>query len=344
MRLPRGAEIVDAGRHHRDADDTFEVCIEGGADDDVGVRIGLVADPGRSLVNLEQRQVLAAGDGDDQAAGALDRGILDQGIGNRSDGRVEHALRAGSLAPAHHGLALLAHDRKNVGEIEIDQAFLDDEVADAGHARIEHLIGHREGVRKCGLLVGDPEQVLVRDDQQGVDLLQQLRDAGFGIAHAALALELEWLGDDADGENAELTRGPGDNRRSARAGAAAHAGGNEDHVCAGQLIADRIDGLFRCRAPHIRLRAGAEAACHLPAHLDEAPGLRTGERLCIGIGDDEVDAFEPRLDHVVDGIAAGAADPTDDDARLQLANTGHVSHCCPTIAPPGGGMRRLRDS
>ena len=193
---------------------------------------------------------------------------------------------------------------------------------------------------ECGLLVGDPEQVLVRDDQEGVHFLQQFRDAGFGITHATLALELERFGDDTDGENAELARGPGDNGGCASAGAAAHAGGNEHHVCAGQLIADRVDGLFRRRAPHIRLRAGAKAAGHLRAHLDDALGLRTGERLGIGIGDDEVDAFEPGLDHVVDGIAAGAADPTHDDARLQLANTGDVSHCCPTIAPPGGEMRK----
>ena len=57
------------------------------------------------------------------------------------------------LASAHHGLALLTHDRENVGEIEIDQAFLDDEVADAGHAPIEHLIGQHEGIGDGGLLV-----------------------------------------------------------------------------------------------------------------------------------------------------------------------------------------------
>jgi len=32
----------------------------------------------------------------------------------------------------------------------------------------------------------------------------------------ALTLEVEWLGDDTDGENAKLTRGPGDNGRRPR--------------------------------------------------------------------------------------------------------------------------------
>ena len=43
------------------------------------------------------------------------------------------------------------------------------------------------------------------------------------------------------------------------------------------------------------------------------------ERLRIGVGDDEVDADEARDDHVVDRVAAGAADAADHDAGLQLA-------------------------
>src|SRR5690242_17464170 len=50
-------EIIDAGRHHRDADDAFEAVVERGADDDVGVGIDLLANAGRGFVDLEQREV-----------------------------------------------------------------------------------------------------------------------------------------------------------------------------------------------------------------------------------------------------------------------------------------------
>src|ERR1700738_1525993 len=105
------------------------------------------------------------------------------------------------------------------------------------------------------------------------------------------------------------------------------------------MIADRIDCLFGCGAPHFGLRAGAKAFGHPGAHLDDALGLRHGERLCVGIGDDEVDALQPASDHVVDGIAAGAADPKHDNARLHLANIGDVGHFCLTIAPASWGER-----
>jgi hypothetical protein len=84
--------------------------------------------------------------------------------------------RARASAPAHHGLALLTHYGQNVGKIEINQTLLDNKIADAGHARIEHLIGQAEGIGGR-LLVGQPEQILVWDDQQGVHDLQQFRDA-----------------------------------------------------------------------------------------------------------------------------------------------------------------------
>src|SRR5882757_5144796 len=53
LRLLRLTEIIDAGRHDRDADDTLQAFIEVGADDDVGVRVGLFAYAGSSFVNLE---------------------------------------------------------------------------------------------------------------------------------------------------------------------------------------------------------------------------------------------------------------------------------------------------
>jgi hypothetical protein len=52
LRLARRAKIIDASRHHRDADDIFQAFIESGADDDVGVLIDLFANAGRGFAPL----------------------------------------------------------------------------------------------------------------------------------------------------------------------------------------------------------------------------------------------------------------------------------------------------
>ena len=45
---------------------------------------------------------------------------------------------------------------------------------------------------------------------------------------------------------------------------------------------------------------------------------RLRQRLGVGVADDELARLQVRPDHVVDGVAAGAADPDDGDAGLQL--------------------------
>ena len=107
---------------------------------------------------------------------------------------------------------------------------LDHKVSNAGDARAEHLIRHHESVGEGRPLVGDAEQVLIRDDNQRIDRLVQFGDAGFSDPHAAAALEVEWLGDDADRENAHLTSRCRDDGGRACAGATAHAGGEENHM------------------------------------------------------------------------------------------------------------------
>ena len=81
---------------------------------------------------------------------------------------------------------------------------------------MQHLVGHAEGFGEGGALVGDAEQVLVGDDDQGVDVALQLGDAGVGQAHAVTALEVEGLGDHAHGQDAALAGALGDDRRRRR--------------------------------------------------------------------------------------------------------------------------------
>ena len=64
-----------------------------------------------------------------------------------------------------------------------------------------------------------------------------------------------------------------DDGRRAGAGAAAHAGGDEAHVRALEMIADFLERFFGGGAADFRLRAGAEAFGHLQTHLDDAFGL-----------------------------------------------------------------------
>ncbi len=77
-----------------------------------------------------------------------------------------------------------------------------------------------------------------------------------GLARALRALEAERPRDDADGQRADLVLGDlGDHRRGAGAGAAALAGGDEDHVGALERLLDLVARLGRRALADVRVRA-----------------------------------------------------------------------------------------
>ena len=91
---------------------------------------------------------------------------------------------------------------------------------------------------------------------------------------------------------------------------------------------DLLQRLFGGAHADLGLRAGAEAAGHAGAELDRARRAGIGQRLRVCVGGDKVDALERLLDHVVDGIPAGAADSEYRDASTELVLVGvHQIDC-----------------
>ena len=133
------------------------------------------------------------------------------------------------------------------------------------------------------------------------------------------AFEGEGLGHDADSQNAAVTRAFGDDRRGTGACAAAHAGGDEDHVRAFQVRMDFLGGFLGGIHADFGVGTGPQALGDRLTQLDAAIGLGETEVLGVGVGDDELDPFEAGVDHVVDGVAARATHAEDDDPGLQFS-------------------------
>jgi hypothetical protein len=73
------------------------------------------------LVDLEQAEVAAAGDVQQDAVGAV-HARLEQRAGDGHLGGDGGAVVAAGVADAHEGAAGAAHDGLDVGEVEVDQA------------------------------------------------------------------------------------------------------------------------------------------------------------------------------------------------------------------------------
>ena len=252
------------------------------------------------------------------------------GQATASVGRLGGAVRAARLRGAHHRLARLAHHRLHVFEVDVDQARHVDDVADPADRVLQHVVGVREGLVLRDVVAQHVEQLVVQDHDQRVDVGLEFGQARIGRLHAAIAFELERLGDDADGQDAHFLGDARDHRRGAGAGAAAHAGGDEQHVRAVDRLADAVDRFFRGGLAALGLGARAQAR---GAELDQVVGGRAVEGLRVGVGADELNALDPLRDHVVDRVAAAAAhaDHLDLGAHAEFFNhfDGHV--CAPVL-------------
>jgi hypothetical protein len=101
--------------------------------------------------------------------------------------------------------------------------------------------------------------------------------------------------------------------RGARA--AAHAGGDEQHVRAVDGRADFVHREFGGFTALVGLAAGAQAA---GAELDDLVRVAAGERLRIGVRAHELHALHTTLHHVGDRIAATAAHTDHLDLRALI--------------------------
>ena len=272
------------------------------------------------LVDLEQTEVAATGDGEQDAPGTFDGGLEQRG-GDGGTGGAERTTLAGAVADAHEGRTGIAHDHLDVGEVGVDETRRGDEVGDALHALEQDLVGHLERVEHGGLVVRHREQSVVRDDDEGVDLLLEGLDAGLGLGGAALALEGERPGDHTDGERTEALGDLGDDRGCTGAGAATLAGGDEDHVGALEGLLDLLAVRLGGRLADLGIGTGAETTGDLAADVELDIGIAHEERLRVGVDGDELDALQAGVDHPVDGVDATATDADDLDHREVVLRT-----------------------
>src|SRR5690606_20115632 len=101
-------------------------------------------------------------------------------------------------------------------------------------------------------------------------------------------------------------------------GAATHARGDKNHVRAGQRVFQTVDVFHGGLPALLGIGAGAEAPRHILADRDLDPREVVRERLGVGVDSDELNPFQPVLDHGVDGVATRPATSDDLDTGLVL--------------------------
>ena len=301
--------LVKAGSDNGNTHLILEIIGAGSAKDDVCIGIcGLLNDAGSSL-NIVQSHLRRTGDIDQNAGSAVD-GSLQQGAGDGGGGSLLGLLPAGSGADTHVSPASVLHDGGNVSEVQVDNDLLGeaDQLGDGGHGLLQHIVSNAECVGKSDLLIGHVLQAVIGDDDQGIDLAVQVGNTLLCLTHPVGTLELEGLGDNTDGQDAGLMGQVSNDGSRAGAGAAAHAGGDEDHISAFQRLGNGSPGLLGRLLADLRLGTCAHAAGELLTDLDLILANGLIQVLLIRVDNDEIHTAHTGFDHTINNIVAGAAD------------------------------------
>src|SRR6266545_2155080 len=124
-RLARLLALAEARGDDRDAHLVLQARVDDGAEDDVRLLVRRLLDDTRGLLDLVQRQVRPAGEIDQDAAGVVDGGLVEQRTRDGFLRGVERAMLALADARAHERHAHAGHDGAHVREVEVNLDFAD---------------------------------------------------------------------------------------------------------------------------------------------------------------------------------------------------------------------------
>ena len=177
----------------------------------------------------------------------------------------------------------------------------------------QDVIGHLERIHDRHAGVGDLEESVVGDDDEGVDGVTEALDALLGLHGATTTLEAERPSDDTHGEGTHLTGDLCDHRGATGSRATALSGGDEDHVGPREDFLQLVAMRLRCGTAHIWIGAGAEATGDLATEVELDVGVGHQQGLGVGVHGDELHPADARLDHAVDRVHASATHADDLD-------------------------------
>jgi hypothetical protein len=180
---------------------------------------------------------------------------------------------------------------------------------------VQHVVGGPKRFIESNRIAQHLHQLVVRDDNQRINMLCQRVETFLGDA-LAFALEGKRLGHHRYRQYAELLGDLGDNRGRAGTGTAAHACGQEQHVGAADHFRDTLAILQRGLPANLGIGAGTESFGDLAAQLQLGFGLIALERLGVRIGADELHALHALDDHMIHRIATATADSDHFDYRF----------------------------
>ena len=283
----------------------------------------------RSLVNLEQTQVGTTLNRQQHAVRTID-GCFQQRGGNSQLSCLHGTVLTRGRADTHQSRTRTLHHGLNVSEVKVNQTRGGNQVGNALNTGEQHLVSGLESVQHRHVAVRNRQQSVVRNHNQGVNLVTQSGNTGLSLVRATTALKGEGSSHNTDGQSAQGAGNTCHDGCATGTGAATLTSGHEDHICALEDFLNFLRVILGCLTANLGVCARAKTAGQLTTDIQLDVCIRHEQSLGVSVNSNELNAAQANLNHSVDCVDATAADTNDlDDCQVVLGSSSvHVILDC----------------
>src|SRR5262249_15955372 len=163
-------------------------------------------DDAGSLADLVQQEVMTAGNVDEHATGSLNGTFLEQPARNRLLSGFNGAVLTARVAGTHQSHTHAVHHGFNVGKIQIDQTWHDDQVRNTLNGLAQNIVRNAESVEETGTALERRQQTLVWNSDHRVDAFLQIGETAFSLRLALSAFESKGLRNNSNSQRTQFSR------------------------------------------------------------------------------------------------------------------------------------------
>ena len=260
-------DVREARRNDGDFHFVVDIAVDAGAEDDVCGVVNHALHEGSRRLHFVHGQIVAADNVEDDALCALD-GRGEQRAVDRKAHSLDDPVFTLRNADAHVREPLVFQDGAHVRKVEVDERGIDDEVGNAADTLFEDLVRNAESFHHRRIFGNDAGDLVVRDDNERIDILFEVFQPLRRIVHALFAFKAERFGDDGNGKDLQIARDLGDDGSCPRTCAAAHACRNKEEVGIFHRFRKHFFTFFGRRSAHFGFSARAEPLRQRRTDLD----------------------------------------------------------------------------
>ena len=200
--------------------------------------------------------------------------------------------------------AAVCHNSLNISEVQVDQSRLIDQVCNTLNCLLKNFIRLLQSLRHSCSAINDLEKLIIRNDDQCVNILLQFINTAEGIGHTLLCLKTERLCNNTYCQASEFLCDSRNDRCTACACAATHTACYEDHICSAENLLDFLSTLVCGLLTNFRLCSCAETLGDLFTDLNNCRSFAEIKCLLIRIYSYKLDASNGFIDHAVYSVVA----------------------------------------